>query len=168
MIIDQIKKQSDLTRLVLFIDSDGGDTIETMRLIENLEKIRGKVHITTITSVALSSGALIFLAGDRRIMYSNGLLFFHGVTMEAPVWMIDRSGGLPEAQVAIAWDLQMKAEQLIFSRAKNTSIGDVKSFMRSMEGIKFLPRMALAQGLATEIRQVPVQTSFAFVQNPAT
>lgn len=143
-----------LSEARFYINTSGGDTVATRRLIQYLSTLRSRVTITTFAFQAISSGALIFLAGNHghRFIHTDGIVSLHGVAMNIPVWMLDENGKLPEEDWRTARDLQVWAEQHV----RDAMSSDVKSptleaIMRSVEGEEFGATEALRLGLASRI-----------------
>lgn len=63
------------------IDSEGGDFLDAIGMHQKLRN-SGKRVITHVNPKAFSAAAVLALAGDRVIMPENGLLKFHGVSIE--------------------------------------------------------------------------------------
>lgn len=73
-----LNKEKDPITLVL--NTTGGNLIVTYGIIDLLELYKGPIT-TIVTGYACSSGALIFMAGDKRLMTKRSLLMLHHMTV---------------------------------------------------------------------------------------
>lgn len=131
--------QFKLQNVIFHIDTQGGDTVATKRLIEKLLSLRNHVAVTTIADTALSSGALLFLAGENhcRHMYSGGSICLHGVSINMPVYMLGSDGRVPDEEWRKAVELNAWVEQFVRSRIADMSDDELLDRLRSPEGFVF-------------------------------
>ena len=141
----------------LCIDSDGGQITPAMaELLQVLEALKAQGRLVTETSFAASAAALVFLAGNRRILKPNGIVSLHGIEIGVPIWALADNRQLPLNVCDEARALQKLAEEMVI---KSTSIpaDEVRRFMRTKKGKAFRGRDALEKGIATEIESAQEQ-----------
>ena len=81
-----IRQNTDSKDLTIYINSGGGSVGAGFAMMEMLYKVKrdyGANVITVITGYAYSMGAILFQAGDRRLMGRFSMLMLH-----SPSWMI--------------------------------------------------------------------------------
>jgi ATP-dependent protease ClpP protease subunit len=63
----------------IIINSFGGSAYDLLGIVNRIEEIQSKgFHVTTeIYGYGMSAGAIIFLAGDTRIIHSNSAIMLH-------------------------------------------------------------------------------------------
>lgn len=80
------RKNAQTKDLTIYINSGGGSVGAGFAMMEMLYKVKrdyGVRIITTITGYAYSMGAILFQAGDHRVMGRLSMLMLH-----SPSWMI--------------------------------------------------------------------------------
>lgn len=129
--------QFNLQNVIFHVDTQGGDTVATKRLIEKLLSLRNRVTVTTIAEMALSSGALLFLAGENqcRHMYSGGSICLHGVSINTPVYVLGSDGRVPTEELQKAVELNAWVERFVRSRIADMADEELLGCLRTPTGL---------------------------------
>lgn len=76
-VIEKLSRANGACKLIVRIDSYGGDVSEGIKLLGVIQRVfKGRIT-TEVLSNALSMGALLFAAGDKRVAYEFSALMFH-------------------------------------------------------------------------------------------
>ena len=71
-------QDADVEQIVISIDSTGGDAYAALRIVDLIDAL--DIHVTTVVvSKAMSGAAIIFSAGDERVMHPNAVVMLHVV-----------------------------------------------------------------------------------------
>lgn len=153
--MEKIKRTDDLSEIPigerepieLVINSYGGSIYEmmgTLGLIEQFRKEYKYTIITTLTGKAMSCGAVLFLFGDIRRMYSYGTLLFHQLSTGF-------YGNYEQIKIGFEEDtrLQELLDNIIVEKTKIPS-GMLKEKTKGVDWY-ISPEECLKLGIATEI-----------------
>jgi ATP-dependent protease ClpP protease subunit len=76
-VLEKLRRAEEGSELVIRIDSPGGYVTEGIKLYNiSKECFKGRTT-TTLDAMAYSMGALMFCAGDKRVVYEESSLMFH-------------------------------------------------------------------------------------------
>jgi ATP-dependent protease ClpP protease subunit len=133
--------------LRVIIDSWGGDADSAIIIAGELLKLKREV-ITEVYVFAASGGAIIFIAGDKRIVHSTGQVFLHDMGYYSGVTGKDITDKMsPEEQEVIKISNEWMYE-LIHS-ATGLSIKQIQQMVNGREGVMFNADECINLGLAT-------------------
>lgn len=153
--MEKIKRSDDLKNIELgkrqpielVINSYGGSIYEmlgTLGLIEQFKKEFKYTIVTTLTGKAMSCGAILFLFGDIRRMYSYGTLLFH--QLSTANW-----GNYEQLKVGFEENtrLQNLLDKIIVEKT-NIPSGMLKEKTKGLDWY-ISPEECIKLGIATEI-----------------
>ena len=137
----------DREPIEIVINSYGGQIYEmlgTLSLIEHYKKEYKYTFITTLTGKAMSCGAVLFLFGDIRRMYSYGTLLFH--QLSTTNW-----GNYEQLKVSFEENtrLQNLLDKIIVEKT-NIPSGMLKEKTKGLDWY-ISPEECIKLGIATEI-----------------
>lgn len=153
--IEKLKKIDDKNNIPygerkpieLIINSFGGsiyDMLGTLGLIEHYKKDYRYTFITTLTGYGMSCGAILFLFGDIRRIYSYGTLLFHQ--------MSTYSWGNYE-QIKVSFEENTRLQNMldnIITEKTNIPSGMLREKTKGLDWY-VSPEECLELGIATEI-----------------
>jgi ATP-dependent protease ClpP protease subunit len=135
--------------LTIVIDSPGGGVFGALNAVKLLkEMIQSGRIVTTYANFASSAAALLFLAGNVRLINPGSIIHFHPVIIDIPVYAIDARRRIPEKDYEVGRQLQVGASDLLACKTCLGSIA-IDKIMSCKGGRTFQAAEALKFGIAT-------------------
>jgi len=158
VLLMSIERQFNPERPIrVYINSGGGSVGAGFAMIEMLERVKREYKVkieTIITGFAYSMGAIVFQAGDRRVMGSFSTMMLH-----SSEWSVTGSDERVFRDYARLAEIYQKIVGELFAR--RTGQHDPRWWTRFIYegGDRFLTAgEALELGLVDEVAGVPIQT----------
>jgi ATP-dependent Clp protease, protease subunit len=132
--------------ITVYINSNGGDIYESFNFTDIVSSINSPVK-TICLSHAFSSGFIIFMSGEKRVVYKNSILMMHPIK----TWF---EGENVPSVLREALFLNQMTKRLAKYFAERTSRSEnywEKKVLKSAHDVYFFPEEALKLGIATEI-----------------
>jgi ATP-dependent protease ClpP protease subunit len=107
----------DATRLVVSINSPGGDVFDAFAIYNALRRYAGKID-TRVDGIAASAASLILMAGDRVIMPENAMVMIHNA------WII--TGGTASDLRTTADMMDKARDGIVAAYAQKSGLDDAK------------------------------------------
>ena len=138
--LEQLDK--NINTINVYINSYGGEVSEGIAIYNQLKRHPAKIN-TYCDSFACSIASVIFMAGDKRIMYDNALLMIHNA------WMSISGNSSEFRKAADDLDKISKASINIYLSKINISREELEKMMDEETWIT--SEEALSMGFATQI-----------------
>lgn len=138
--LEQLDK--NINTINVYINSYGGEVAEGIAIYNQLKRHPAKIN-TYCDSFACSIASVIFMAGDKRIMYDNALLMIHNA------WTCISGNSSDFRKAADDLDKISKASVNIYLSKINISREDLERMMDEETWIT--SEEALSMGFATQI-----------------
>lgn len=103
-----------LNPITIFLNTDGGDLITTIHLIEIIQNSRIPIHVRVL-SKACSAGLLIAIAAKKRVASKNSIFLMHDGS-----YMLANSSSKAKDTMEFLDALESKVDTLILSRTNLT------------------------------------------------
>lgn len=118
IIIQNMEEESvnedKLKPITIYLNTDGGDLITTIHLIEVIQSSRIPIHVRVL-SKACSAGLLIALAAKKRFASKNSIFLMHDGS-----YMLANSSSKAKDTMEFLDALEVKVDNLILSKSKLT------------------------------------------------
>ena len=106
--------QDELKPITIFLNTDGGDLITGIHLIEIIQNSRIPIHVRVL-SKACSAGLLIAIAGKRRSASKNSIFLMHDGS-----YMLANSSSKAKDTMEFLDALEAKVDELIIGKTNLT------------------------------------------------
>ena len=134
--------------ITIYINSPGGEVQSGLAVYDLMKLIKTPIK-TVCIGTAASMGAILFLAGDKRVMMPNASIMIHDPSFASG----DLQGMKPE-EVEEKLKLLKQVQKIIVGIITNTTGNSEESVMKNTRKDTFFnPQKALKFGLATEIME---------------
>ncbi len=129
---------------LVYLCTDGGGAGEGLAVYDLLRRLAHSKRVTTVAmGEVYSSGVILFLAGDTRLIYPHASLGVHGVVLDA--------GNGPARVHRSAMCNMDQLNAAMCSVMDERTGGDWKEVLSRGEFVHYTSAEALACGLATEL-----------------
>ncbi len=141
-----LEKEDDTKEITLFINSPGGEVISGLAVYDYISLMRAPVRTVCVGSAA-SMGAILFLAGEKRLMLPHSEIMIHD-----PSYSRAEMGGRKPHEIQHKLDsLNETKEMLAQIIAEKTGKSMEEIYEVTAEDTYYKAKTAVEFGLATEI-----------------
>lgn len=132
----------DTPKLVVRINSMGGDVSEGLAIYGLLSDFKGEL-ITKVDGFACSAASIIFMAGEKRIVPTNGLIMIHNA------WSCAEGNANDFRKFADDLDMITKPSLNIYCEKTGLDENEIKSMMDEETWMDY--KIAIEKGFATNV-----------------
>lgn len=141
-----LEKEDDTKEITFYINSPGGEVISGLAVYDYISLMRAPVRTVCVGSAA-SMGAILFLAGEKRLMLPHSEIMIHD-----PSYSRAEMGGRKPHEIQHKLDsLNETKEMLAQIIAERTGKSLEEIYEVTAEDTYYKARAAVEFGLATEI-----------------